>query len=107
MPCMEFVCRRAHRTEKIMTFAEAEATEHIYCPACFAEQRRRIATRVISAPAVLFKGEGWTPTFHTPGQSHISGIPVDNHSDPVQVAKDVVKASGGGKNLMKAVQGAK
>ena len=24
--------------------------------------------KVVSAPSVLFKGEGWTPTFHRPGE---------------------------------------
>lgn len=107
MPLIEFVCHAGHRIEKLLTFAEAEHKEHLLCPECSAAGHSRTATRVISAPAVVFKGEGWTPTFHTPSSSQIGGVPVKQGDDPADVAKKVLAKHGGGKALTKAVKGAK
>jgi len=52
MPLYEYECTNCHkRTEKIQKFSDPEITE---CPFC---QGR--LERVLSAPAVSFKGGGW------------------------------------------------
>ncbi|HEY4379321.1 MAG TPA: zinc ribbon domain-containing protein [Acidobacteriaceae bacterium] len=52
MPLYEYKCVQCHRhTEKIQKFSDPEITE---CPHCGGQLER-----VISAPAVSFKGGGW------------------------------------------------
>jgi putative FmdB family regulatory protein len=52
MPLYEYECKQCHRrTEKIQKFSDPEITE---CPHCGGP-----IERVISAPAVSFKGGGW------------------------------------------------
>ena len=52
MPLYEYECTGCHRhTEKIQKFSDAEIT---VCPYCNGHLER-----VISAPAVSFKGGGW------------------------------------------------
>ena len=52
MPLYEYECKQCHRhTEKIQKFSDAEITE---CPHC-----RGPLERVVSAPAISFKGGGW------------------------------------------------
>lgn len=52
MPLYEYECTACHRhTEKIQKFSDPEIT---VCPHCGGELER-----VISAPAVSFKGGGW------------------------------------------------
>ena len=52
MPLYEYECRQCHRhTEKIQKFSDAEIT---VCPHCGGPLER-----VISAPAIAFKGGGW------------------------------------------------
>jgi putative FmdB family regulatory protein len=52
MPLYEYECRECHRhTEKIQKFSDAEIT---VCPHCGGPLER-----VISAPAIAFKGGGW------------------------------------------------
>lgn len=52
MPLYEYECTACHRrTEKIQKFSDPEITE---CPYC-----ARPLERVISAPAISFKGGGW------------------------------------------------
>ncbi len=52
MPLYEYACTACHRhTEKIQKFSDAEIT---VCPHCGGHLER-----VISAPAVSFKGGGW------------------------------------------------
>ncbi|HEV2711067.1 MAG TPA: zinc ribbon domain-containing protein [Edaphobacter sp.] len=52
MPLYEYECTACHRrTEKIQKFSDAEIT---VCPFCSGPLER-----VISAPAVSFKGGGW------------------------------------------------
>jgi putative FmdB family regulatory protein len=52
MPLYEYECKQCHRhTEKIQKFSDAEIT---VCPHCGGPLER-----VISAPAIAFKGGGW------------------------------------------------
>lgn len=52
MPLYEYECTQCHkRTEKIQKFSDPEITE---CPFCGGKLER-----VLSAPAVSFKGGGW------------------------------------------------
>lgn len=52
MPLYEYECTACHkRTEKIQKFSDPEITE---CPHCGGRLER-----VLSAPAVSFKGGGW------------------------------------------------
>jgi putative FmdB family regulatory protein len=52
MPLYEYECKQCHRhTEKIQKFSDAEIT---LCPHCGGPLER-----VISAPAIAFKGGGW------------------------------------------------
>ena len=73
MPLYEYKCKQCHRhTEKILHFSDPEET---VCPHCGGTLER-----VISAPAIQFKGAGWyvndyaksgakhtTPAAHTDG----------------------------------------
>ena len=52
MPLYEYECKQCHRhTEKIQKFSDMEIT---VCPHCSGPLER-----VISAPAIAFKGGGW------------------------------------------------
>ena len=52
MPLYEYECKQCHRhTEKIQKFSDPEIT---VCPHCGGPLER-----VISAPAIAFKGGGW------------------------------------------------
>jgi putative FmdB family regulatory protein len=52
MPLYEYECKQCKRhTEKIQKFSDAEITE---CPYCGGSLER-----VVSAPAIAFKGGGW------------------------------------------------
>jgi putative FmdB family regulatory protein len=52
MPLYEYECRQCHKhTEKIQKFSDAEIT---ICPYCGG-----VLERIISAPAISFKGGGW------------------------------------------------
>jgi len=52
MPLYEYECKKCHKhTEKIQKFSDAEIT---ICPYCGGALER-----VISAPAISFKGGGW------------------------------------------------
>jgi len=52
MPLYEYECTQCHKhTEKIQKFSDAEIT---VCPHCGGKLER-----VISAPAIQFKGGGW------------------------------------------------
>ncbi len=52
MPLYEYECQQCHRhTEKRQKFSDPEITE---CPSCGGPLQR-----VISAPAIAFKGGGW------------------------------------------------
>jgi putative FmdB family regulatory protein len=52
MPLYEYECKQCQRlTEKIQKFSDMEITE---CPYCGG-----VLERVVSAPAITFKGGGW------------------------------------------------
>ena len=52
MPLYEYECTTCHkRTEKIQKFSDPEIT---VCPYCSGDLQR-----VVSAPAIAFKGSGW------------------------------------------------
>jgi len=52
MPLYEYECQQCHRhTEKIQKYSDPEITE---CPLCGGPLER-----VVSAPAISFKGGGW------------------------------------------------
>lgn len=60
MPIHTFKCSTGHKTEKIfLTFAEAQKTNHIYCPTC-----RTIASKV---------------EFEVPYPAHFHGNPSGYH----------------------------
>ena len=55
MPLYEYLCKKCgHRFEKIQKFSDPEIKE---CPQCGGE-----VERLLSAPAVQFKGTGWYVT---------------------------------------------
>jgi putative FmdB family regulatory protein len=55
MPLYEYKCKKCgHRFERIQTYSAADPTE---CPVCLGE-----VERMISAPAVQFKGSGFYST---------------------------------------------
>jgi putative FmdB family regulatory protein len=101
MPLIEFVCKANHHTEQILSFADSENLDFIVCPMCTGRAWRQIGT-----PAVVFKGSGFTPKFHT-GASEISGVPVHQGDKPEDVAKKVVGNLGGGEKLFKGLTGKK
>ncbi len=69
MPLYEYECKQCHqRVEKIQSFSAPEIT---ICPNCGGELER-----VISAPAIQFKGAGWYVNDYAakkPGSSTASG----------------------------------
>lgn len=53
MPLYEYLCGSCgHRFERIQKFSDAPVTE---CPSCAATQ----VERLVSSPAIQFKGSGW------------------------------------------------
>lgn len=55
MPLYDYLCKKCgHRFEKIQKFSDPEIKE---CPQCGGE-----VERLLSAPAVQFKGTGWYVT---------------------------------------------
>ena len=88
MPLYEYECKQCHRhTEKIQKFSDAEIT---ICPHCGGPLER-----VISAPAIAFKGGGWfkdgygnaKPATST-GESSGSGTSGSSSSDAPAPAGD-------------------
>jgi putative FmdB family regulatory protein len=62
MPLYEYECTICHkRTEKIQKFSDPEITE---CPFCSGKLER-----VLSAPAVSFKGGGWYADLYSSSKS--------------------------------------
>ena len=100
MPLHIFRCPKNHETERIMTFAEAEDVQSIFCPVC-----GKAAPRQIGAPAIIFKGSGFTPKFHKEPTSSIGGVPVKSGDDPKEVARKVINNHGGGEKLFKGLTG--
>ncbi|SFS04321.1 putative regulatory protein, FmdB family [Granulicella pectinivorans] len=66
MPLYEYECKTCHKhTEKIQKFSDPEIT---VCPHCGGELER-----VISAPAISFKGGGWFADGYGSAKSAASG----------------------------------
>ena len=68
MPLYDYLCKKCgHRFEKIQKFSDPEIKE---CPQCGGE-----VERLLSAPAVQFKGTGWYVTDYArkPASSSASG----------------------------------
>lgn len=94
MPLLDFICKNLHSTEMILSFADSENLDFIVCPVCTGR-----AWRQIGIPAVVFKGEGFTPKFHGDAPAQIGGVPVQSGDNPKEVAKKVVDNLGGGSRL--------
>ncbi|HLH34476.1 MAG TPA: zinc ribbon domain-containing protein [Alloacidobacterium sp.] len=63
MPLYEYRCKNcSHQFEKIQSFS---APEEKVCPACGGE-----VERLLSAPAVQFKGSGWYVTDYAAKSAH-------------------------------------
>lgn len=73
MPRYDYVCETGHRYERTEPFGSPR--EH----AC--EQCGKNATRAISLPKVLFKGEGWRKT---PSTEAVSNEDFDFVDGPVE-----------------------
>src|SRR6185436_17931731 len=78
MPIYEYKCAEGHRFEVTQTFSDLPITT---CQAC-AEP----VTKVISAPAIMFKGSGWYITDYSdkmkpPGQSESAGKPTNGQGE--------------------------
>jgi putative FmdB family regulatory protein len=66
MPLYEYECAACHkRTEKIQKFSDPEMTE---CPHCGGKLER-----VLSAPAVSFKGGGWYADLYSSSKKPAAG----------------------------------
>ena len=88
MPLYEYECKACHRrTEKRQKFSDPEITE---CPFCGGELER-----VISAPAIAFKGGGWYADGY--GNAKPKAANSEGKSDAAPAASgDAAKKSGGG-----------
>jgi putative FmdB family regulatory protein len=94
MPLYEYECTACHRrTEKIQKFSDPEIT---VCPYCSGPLER-----VVSAPAVSFKGGGWyadgygnaKPKAATSGESKSSAPGSDSKTTPAPAATAAPAAS--------------
>ncbi len=79
MPIYEYVCQGCqHRFEMKQKMSDPPVAE---CPRC-----GQPVTKVISAPAIMFKGTGWYVTDYSdkmkpPGQSESAGKPSNGQSE--------------------------
>jgi putative FmdB family regulatory protein len=74
MPLYEYECTTCHRhTEKIQKFSDPEIT---VCPYCSGTLER-----VLSAPAVSFKGGGWFADGYGNAKPSSNGSPAPSSSD--------------------------
>jgi putative FmdB family regulatory protein len=73
MPLYEYLCKKGHRFEKIQKFSDKPIKK---CPECGAP-----AERVISAPAVQFKGSGWYITDYARKSGTVSDSPKSDSTD--------------------------
>ena len=75
MPLYEYRCKKCgHQFEKIQSFSAPEEKE---CPVCKGE-----VERLISAPAIQFKGAGWYVTdYAAKGGSKTATKPTDASGD--------------------------
>lgn len=78
MPLYEYECKKCHhRFEKIQSFSDPEEK---VCPKCGGE-----VERLLSAPAVQFKGSGWYVTDYarkSSGKPESSGESKSSESKP-------------------------
>jgi putative FmdB family regulatory protein len=80
MPLYEYECTACHKhTEKIQKFSDAEIT---ICPHCGGKLER-----VISAPAIAFKGGGWYADGYGNAKPKSSGDSSSSSSDSAPAAK--------------------
>ena len=89
MPLYEYQCPSCGRFERIQKFADPPLTE---CPTC-----GKPVSKLISAPAIQFKGSGWYVTDYArkaagsgdgPSQSGDAAAPKDSSSKEASGAKD-------------------
>ena len=79
MPLYEYECQQCHRhTEKRQKFSDPEITE---CPHCGGTLQR-----VITAPAIAFKGGGWYADGYGNAKPKPSGDAVAGKSDNAAAA---------------------
>jgi putative FmdB family regulatory protein len=72
LPLYEYQCKKCgHRFEKIQTFSAPEIKE---CPVCGSE-----VEKLISAPAIQFKGSGWYVSDYGKGGAAGSNTKPDTH----------------------------
>jgi putative FmdB family regulatory protein len=88
MPLYEYECSACHKhTEKIQKFSDKEITE---CPFCGGKLQR-----VISAPAIAFKGGGWFKDGYGNAKPAVSNSSEGSSSgDTPSPAKDSTTPSG-------------
>ena len=65
MPLYEYECENGHRTEKIVKFSDPPLTA---CPTCGAAVHK-----LMSSPAIQFKGSGWYITDYAKKDSTAAG----------------------------------
>lgn len=93
MPLYEYRCKKCgHRFEKIQSFSAPDAKE---CPVCKGE-----VERLISAPAIQFKGTGWYVTDYAGkhgSPSHTSSsVEPSGKASAAESKPAAAKAGGGG-----------
>ena len=82
MPIYEYVCQGCeHRFEVKQKMSDDPLTD---CPRC-----GKPVSKVISAPAIMFKGSGWYVTDYSdkmkpPGQSESPGKPANGQTEPAK-----------------------
>ncbi len=95
MPLYEYECKQCHeRLEKIQSFS---ATPETICPKCGGSLER-----VISAPAIQFKGAGWYVTDYAksggkPATSSDASAKSEGKADVSAAASESKSESGGSK----------
>jgi putative FmdB family regulatory protein len=98
MPLYEYECTTCHKhTEKIQKFSDPEIT---VCPHCGGELER-----VLSAPAVSFKGHGWYADGYgnaKPKSSGDSAAKADSDSKPSTDSKSTTDSKSGKESIAPA-----
>ncbi len=85
MPLYEYQCKSCgHRFEKIQRFSDEPIRE---CPKCHKPE----AERLLSAPAVQFKGEGWYVTDYARKKTSSSQSNTENSAAPASDSKSDAK----------------
>ncbi len=87
MPLYEYQCKKCHtRFERIQKFSDEPIKQ---CPECGGE-----AQRLLSAPAVQFKGSGWYVTDYGRKSSHTSRPAATSDSPAKSDSKAADSSSG-------------